>query len=198
VTLYYLVRHGRTPWNETGRMQGWADPPLDALGRQQALALAAGLKGERFAAIYASPLRRAAETAQALAEAAGLAVTFDARLRERNLGEWQGLTFEEARRRDPERAKGDWRVLGPPGGEGQAALAARVAALLDEIAVAHPEQTVAVVSHGGALGAWLGHVLGIAPERSVSFSFPNAGLARVSVRAGHVRVLSLGDDRHAR
>src|SRR6188768_2423955 len=96
MTHLYLIRHGRTTWNDEGRMQGWADPPLDGVGRQQAQALAARLVGARF----------------------------DARLRERNIGDWTGLTFEEARARDPQRFEADWRRMGPPGGENQADLAA--------------------------------------------------------------------------
>ncbi len=73
--------------------------------------------------------------------------------------------------------------------------------MLDQIIAAHPAATVAVVSHGGALSAYLTHLFGLPFERPVSFAFPNAGLARLSVRphpaGGHdVRLLSLGDDRH--
>jgi len=200
MTLLYLIRHARTAWNDTGRMQGWADQPLDDHGRTQAQALARRLAAERFDAIYSSPLLRARATAEALAAPHGLAVRYDDRLRERHIGEWTGLTFAEARRLSPA-AGDDWRLAGAPGGETQAALAARVAAMLDQIIAAHPAVTVAVVSHGGALSAYLAHLLGLPVERPVSFSFPNAGLARLSVRprpAGglEVRLLALGDDRH--
>ncbi len=132
-------------------------------------------------------------------------VIYDDRLRERNLGEWTGLTFEQARERNPAQAVDDWRIAGPPGGETQAQLMARVAAALDDIAARHPESTVGVFSHGGALSAYMEHLLGIAPGRPVSFSFHNTAIARISLRYGrghghgqgyHVRVLSVGDDHH--
>lgn len=205
MTLLYLIRHGRTAWNDLGRMQGWSDQPLDDHGRAQAQALARRLSARRFAAIYSSPLLRARATAEIVAAWHGLPVRLDDRLQERNLGEWTGLTFEEARARQPERLLGNgWRLLGPPGGDTQASLAARVSAAFDAIVAAHPDETVAVVSHGGALSAYLGHLLGVSPERNVSFAFHNTAVARVSVRpapdgqGNDVRLLALGDDHHLR
>lgn len=199
--LLYLIRHGRTAWNDQGRMQGWADPELDALGQRQAQALARRLYSESFVAFYSSPLARARATAEAVAAGHGLVVQYDDRLRERNLGAWTGLTFEEARQRYPQQAADDWRIHGPPDGESQADLMARVSAALDAIAERHPHGTVGVFSHGGALSAYLEHLLGIPASRSVSFSFHNTAIARVSLRHGHgqghhVRILSIGDDHH--
>ena len=201
MTHLYLIRHGRTAWNNDDRLQGWADEPLDDVGRAQAGALAAWLHAVTFDAIYSSPLRRARETAETLAQPHGLPLTLDDRLRERNVGEWTGLTLDEARARAPGRFDGDWRQAGAPGGEAQPALTARVAAALDDILVAHPEGVVAVVSHGGALSALLAHSLGIPPGRAISFSFHNTAIARLSVKADGdggplVRLISLGDDRH--
>jgi broad specificity phosphatase PhoE len=203
MTFLYLIRHARTAWNNSLRMQGWHDEPLDDAGRAQAHALARRLSGERLSALYSSPLARARETAEIVAQAHGLAVRCDDRLRERNLGEWTGLTMEEAQARHPELdLRDDWRSHGPPGGENQATLAARVAEVMESVLQEHPLGAVAVVSHGGALSAYLAHLLGIPPERPVSFAFPNTGLARVSVRPARngdgrdVRVLGLADDRH--
>ncbi len=201
MTHLYLIRHGRTAWNHTDRLQGWADEPLDAIGQAQAGALAAALSEVAFEALYSSPLRRARETAEVIARPHGLPLRLDDRLRERNVGEWTGLTLDEARARAPELFSGDWRQPGAPGGEPQSALAARVAAALDDIVAAHPQGTVALVSHGGALSALLAHALGIPLGRSVSFSFHNTAFARVAIQAGRggagmVRLISLGDDRH--
>jgi broad specificity phosphatase PhoE len=201
MTHIYLIRHGRTAWNHSDRLQGWADEPLDAVGLAQAASLAGWLADTTFDAIYSSPLRRARQTAEIMARPHGLPVRFDDRLRERNVGEWTGLTLDEARARAPERFLDDWREIGAPGGEGQAALAGRVAAALDDIVVAHPEGTVAVVSHGGSLSAALAHVLGIPTSHGVSFSFHNTAIARLIVRPNSgglrmVRLISLGDDRH--
>ncbi len=201
MTYLYLVRHGRTAWNHTDRLQGWADHPLDLVGRAQAAAVAGALRDVPFEALYTSPLRRARETADLIAEPHGLPVQLDERLRERNVGEWVGLTLDEARARAPELFKGDWRQAGAPGGEPQAALAARVAAALADIVAAHPQGTVALVSHGGSLSALLTQVLGIPITRTVSFSFHNTAYARLIFNPGPdgaalVRLISLGDDRH--
>jgi alpha-ribazole phosphatase len=201
MTQLYLIRHGRTAWNHTDRLQGWADEPLDAVGRAQAAAVADALSGVAFDALYTSPLRRARETADLIAAPHGLRVQPDDRLRERNVGEWVGLTLDEARVRAPALFEGDWRVAGAPGGEAQAALAARIAAALDDIVTTYPDGTVAIVSHGGSLSALLTYVLGIPITRGVSFSFHNTAYARLIVRpglngAGMVRLISLGDDRH--
>lgn len=177
-------------------MQGQADPPLDALGRAQALALAQRLRSETFHALYSSPLARARETAEIIAAPLGLPIRFDDRLMERDLGAWTGLTGDEARERFPEQAGGEWRRLGPPGGENQAALMARAAAVFADLVAAHPEHAVAVVSHGGLLNAYLAHLLGLPLERWVTFHFENTGLARLGLEAGHVRLLAVGDDRH--
>jgi broad specificity phosphatase PhoE len=203
MTHLYLIRHGRTAWNSTDRLQGWADEPLDAVGQAQAGALARWLHAVPFEAIYSSPLRRASQTAETVAGPHGLPACYDDRLRERNVGDWTGLTLDEARAQFPDRFAADWREAGAPGGEGQLALTARVAAALGDIVAAHPESTVAVVSHGGSLSAGLAHLLGVPASRSVSFSFHNTAFARLNVRpggagtdAGVVRLISLGDDRH--
>jgi broad specificity phosphatase PhoE len=201
VTHLYLIRHGRTAWNNDDRLQGWADEPLDAVGRAQAAALAAWLQAITFDAIYSSPLRRARATAETLAQPHSLPLTLDDRLRERNVGEWTGLTLDEARAQAPGRFDADWRQEGAPGGEAQATLTARVAAAFEDILAAHPAGTVAVVSHGGALSAVLAHFLGIPPSRAISFSFHNTASARLSIKVDGdsgplVRLISLGDNRH--
>src|SRR2546425_2921355 len=91
VTELLLVRHGETDWNREGRFQGHADPPLNDLGRKQAAELAATLAGEEVTAVYASPLRRAFETAELIASARGLRPVPVEALREVDVGSWQAL-----------------------------------------------------------------------------------------------------------
>jgi probable phosphoglycerate mutase len=92
-TRVLLVRHGQSTWNADGRWQGQADPPLSALGEQQAREAAARLRD--VDALWASDLDRARRTATILGDALGLGVRVDARLRERHAGPWQGLTREQ-------------------------------------------------------------------------------------------------------
>ena len=86
MTEILLVRHGETEWNRESRFQGHADPPLNELGREQAAELATALAGEELAAVYSSPLKRALETAQAVAEPHGLSAIPVESLREVDVG----------------------------------------------------------------------------------------------------------------
>src|SRR5215467_14607337 len=94
-TTLLLVRHGETDWNADGRLQGQTDRPLSDFGRRQARQLAEELDGEQFEAIYSSDLARARETAEIVSERRGLAVRLDPDLREKDWGNWEGLTAVE-------------------------------------------------------------------------------------------------------
>ncbi|HEU0337127.1 MAG TPA: histidine phosphatase family protein, partial [Gaiellaceae bacterium] len=96
-----LARHGETDWNREGRFQGHADPPLNDLGRAQARELADRLAREPLAAVYASPLRRAYETAEIVAATHDLPLRSVAGLREVDVGSWSGLTRSEIEARFP-------------------------------------------------------------------------------------------------
>ena len=129
-------------------MSGRNALPLDATGRQQAAALAAR-RWPEVAAVYTSPLRRAAETAAAIGEALGVVPVELDGLMELDFGDWEGLTAAEVRERDPGTFDA-WRAspdTAPPGGESFAALARRVRRAREEIIGNHPGETVVVVSH---------------------------------------------------
>jgi broad specificity phosphatase PhoE len=95
MTTLLLVRHGETDWNAEGKLQGHTDRPLNPYGRRQAQALADRLATESIDALYASDLSRARETPEILGEKLGLAVAVDPDLREKNWGNWEGLTSDE-------------------------------------------------------------------------------------------------------
>jgi broad specificity phosphatase PhoE len=196
VTLLLLIRHARSIWNAQGRWQGQADPPLDEQGRQQARALAHHLRHERLDAVYSSPLERARETAEAVAHEHRLAVIVDDRLKERHVGAWSGLTEAEVRERYPDSFTPTWWVNGPPGGESQADVTARALAAVEAIHRRHADGLVAVVSHGGTLNAYLRGALHIPMDHPVSFRFENTTVARVRVRPGEVRLLTVGETSH--
>jgi alpha-ribazole phosphatase len=158
MTRLALVRHGQTDWNLEGRYQGQTDQPLNAAGLEQARQLADHLDGHHFDAIYASGLRRARATAEVIAERLGLALHIDPRLKEVNLGEWEGLTVPEikaryieiwdARQADPEHVP-------PPGGETVAEVGQRMCQAADDIARGWPDGQVLIVAHGMALATLL-------------------------------------------
>jgi broad specificity phosphatase PhoE len=133
-----------------GRYQGQADPSLNDRGRAQAQRVAEALRGQRLDALYASDLRRAAETAEAIGRATGLAVRYDPRLREIHQGEWQGLLVTEIERRYPELFR-RWQVaplrVTLPGGENITQMQERVLAAVEDIVRQHPGQRVAIVAH---------------------------------------------------
>jgi probable phosphoglycerate mutase len=160
-----LVRHGQSEWNALGRWQGQADPPLSDLGREQARVAARSLSD--IDAVWASDLQRAAETASIIAGELGLgAPTLDADLRERDAGEWSGLTRAEIDDRYPgylEPPPADKHTSfgaapasnaerrRPPGWEPDDSLIERALRALRGIATAAPDATVLVITHGGLI-----------------------------------------------
>jgi probable phosphoglycerate mutase len=159
-------RHGRTHWNASGRFQGQLDPPLDDEGRAQAARtapyLAAVLRAEDTV-LVSSDLRRAVDTAGALAPLLGLPLRVDDRLREHGLGSWEGLTRQEVAERHPGEYE-DW-VSGRPvpgrGGEAQADVAARAVAAVADLPVA---SVAVLVTHGGTAGRLVEALLGLGAE----------------------------------
>jgi probable phosphoglycerate mutase len=154
-----LVRHGQSEWNALGRWQGQADPPLSDLGRAQARSAAHSLGA--LDAVFASDLQRASETAEIIANALGIGpVIVDPDLRERDAGEWSGLTREEIHERYPGYLPDDrHRAFAPDGGtpkrppgwEDDEVLRTRVLAALQRIHEAVPDGDVLAVTHGGVI-----------------------------------------------
>ena len=152
VARLLLIRHAQSTWNAEGRWQGWADPPLSAEGVRQAAAAAARLGGLGLERVVSSDLARAQRTAEVLAGGLGLGhVEADAGWRERNVGEWSGLTRVEIEARWPGQllAWREGRLERPPGGEAQAELEARVRAGLER--AAGGSGVSLVVTHGGVI-----------------------------------------------
>ncbi len=170
-----LVRHGETDWNRDNRFQGHADPPLNDTGRAQARALAAELRNEPIAALYTSPLVRAAETAAILGEPLGLEPLTDPSLKEVDVGSWSGLTRTDIERRFPD-GFARWLAHGHgwDDGETYAELGERVVAGLLTIGARHSDASVLAVTHGGPIRSAL------AAAESVSF-----GTARRSIQVVH-------------
>ncbi|GAB4544622.1 MAG: histidine phosphatase family protein [Anaerolineae bacterium] len=162
-TFISLIRHGETPWNRAGRWQGHAAVPLNEEGLEQARLLGAFLqpRAAEFSAIYTSDLTRAKDTAQAVSERLRLPLIPDRRLREIDVGEWQGLTGDEIREWDSvrfEEIQRDPYGLQRPGGESLNQVAERSIAALREYVVKHAGGHVIVVTHGGTIRTILQHL----------------------------------------
>jgi broad specificity phosphatase PhoE len=157
-----LIRPGETNWNREGRWQGWVAAPLNEHGRRQAEALAKFVRNIGMSALYSSDLRRAAETAELLAARLGFKPVYDARLRERNIGAWQGLTLDEMRDWYPDEYElllNDVDRFRIPGGESRAEVRARMVAALDDILNKNQGETVGIISHTTAIRALLAHLI---------------------------------------
>jgi len=148
----YLARHGQTAYNNEGRFQGQMPVPLDATGRGQATELAERAAEHGFAALWCSPLRRARETADVVAERIGLTPREDARLMETDAGDWTDRLFTDVIAETPEEftkfIDGD-PTFAFPGGESFTQQGVRVAAAIYDIRRA--EAPALVVCHGGVI-----------------------------------------------
>jgi alpha-ribazole phosphatase/probable phosphoglycerate mutase len=165
VTTLVLVRHAEPVAEARGRCYGTLDLELSGAGHAQARALAARLDAPD--AIVSSPRLRAVQTAQPLAELRGLPIEIDERLRELDFGDFEGRTYDEIERSEPERFRA-W-MTSPttvqfPNGESYADLRARAAAALDDIRSRHAHALV--VTHGGVIRAGLAAWLEL-PDRAV-------------------------------
>jgi broad specificity phosphatase PhoE len=149
-TRLLLLRHGQTELSVQRRYSGHGDPELTPLGHAQAAGAAARLaRVPQIAAVLTSPLRRARQTAEVVAAATGAPLAVRPRLIETDFGKWEGLTFAEARARDPQ-IHGEWlgsEEVAPPGGESFAAVGRRVAAELADLLQEYPGATLVLVSH---------------------------------------------------
>jgi broad specificity phosphatase PhoE len=185
-----LVRHGETDWNVERRFQGHADPPLNAAGRKQAQTLADELAGMQIDAIYTSDLVRARETAEIVAARICAPVFPLSELREIDVGEWQGLTWQEIEDRYPEGVRG-WHETGHGwlAGETYEQLAQRVLSALEDIAERHLDARVLIVGHGGTVRAVRAHVEGltVAASRRGSTPIGNCEVFRIRAENGAFR-----------
>jgi len=195
-----IVRHGETRWNLEGRRQGSSDIPLSDTGLAQARAVAARLRSEPVAAIYASDLTRARETAEIIAAHHAVPIEVSPALREAGLGEWEGMTDAEvaglygaealaAYRDDPTGFR-------PPGSEPLADVALRIQSEMNKIAGRWSGSTVVVVGHGGSLRALFCQALGAPPECMVGFRLDNGSVSLIERRGRRAWICYSNDTSH--
>lgn len=207
-----IVRHGQSEHHVRGLTGGWTDSPLTVLGHEQARLVAARLRAELAVTpvrVIASDLIRAAETASHIADALGIEVQPDGRLREHNNGESANMTWAEARARFPDAGTaapgraGDLRMHTRmvPGAETGAEFYARARGFLDELD--EDGGLPLLVTHGGTIrmlvAAWLGfsedaleyaHFASLPTGITVLVSFGNDGRERLVERLSDVVHLS--------
>ncbi len=201
MTRLLLVRHGQSLANARQTLEGWGDSPLSEQGQQQAALVAERLLHFRpIAALYTSPLRRAAQTAAIIGQRLGLEPIPHDELRELNMGRMDGTSRDWLRRHHPllgARWLADDLNLRMPGGESLGEHRERALAALRDITARHPDETVVVVSHGGTLATWLLHAQ---PELGVRWSLAsqlaNGGLTILDWRDGKGEVVALNEKEH--
>ncbi|MBX6377623.1 MAG: alpha-ribazole phosphatase [Clostridia bacterium] len=195
----FLVRHGETTWNRSGRYQGHRDVPLSPEGQRQAERLAARLRCLAFDAVLSSDLRRAVDTAAPVATAVGVPVEMVPELREMNFGAWEGFTFREVERRFPESARAyreDAADARPPGGETLREVQARAVRALAE-RWRPTWRRVLVVTHGATIKALVCHYLGLDLSFRRSFVIDNASITTLWLqREAPARLVRLNDVGH--
>lgn len=170
----YFIRHGETDWNVEGRLQGQKDIPLNDLGRVQAEEAGRRLQGlvaqVEDLDYVASPMLRTRETMERMRAAMGLFPDYyrlDERLIELTFGAWEGLTWKEVRKLEPQlaalRERDKWNYAPPGGGESYAMLASRVRPILDDLT-----RATALVAHGGVARAFLAVACGVSTRHAAS------------------------------
>jgi len=179
---FVFLRHGESVGNVQSRWQGQSDYELTEKGRAQARALAARWKSEKvkFDLVLASPLVRAKETAELIASALSVPVEYDSILLERHIGEIEGMTAEEVRKRPQPPYVTPYDPIGGEG-EGDWALFLRAGQALHGL-LRRPAGTYLIVSHGGLLNKLMHAIIGIAPHvdpSGIRFRFDNTAFARV-------------------
>ena len=198
-TQVLAIRHGETEWNSEGRFQGHLNSVLNAQGLAQALSLGTRLASERFDLLISSDLGRALQTASAIAMSTGHEIVVEPRLRERNMGIFQGLTAAEVKSRYPDdytRFKANDPDYVIPGGESMRQLFERSVACFTQLAERHAGMTLATVTHGGVLAMLYRHARAMALDAPRDFTLHNTSVNRFHHRRHTWELLSWGDIGH--
>lgn len=204
-TTIYLIRHGETEGADACRYKGHIDVPLSANGVQQVKRLAAFLSAEALKhgsaavtsdpqlfrssdlkAVYCSGLKRAVRSAEIIAEPVGLKLVIVDELKERSFGEWEGMSFDEIRKKWPD-AFNAWADdplrFSPMGGDSTLDLRNRVMPVFNKILKNHEGEDIAIVSHGGVIRVILCEMLGM----------PLENLFRIEQDFGAMNVIEMWD-----
>ncbi|NIM05380.1 MAG: histidine phosphatase family protein [Armatimonadetes bacterium] len=199
MTKFLVIRHGETQWNREMIFRGRQDIPLSEKGCEQARRLTESLSTEPIAAVYSSPLSRAADTAAAIASGRNVEVCLREELIDMNFGEWEGLAVNEVRERYPKEfdhwARSPEEAV-PPGGEGLSAIRARVREGLEEWSQRHPEETLALITHRVVCKVILCEALGLSNSAFWKIQQDVCALNAITVEDSRYVVLKMNDTCH--
>lgn len=199
MTDLIFIRHGETDWNRQQRFQGQIDVPLNPTGHEQARRLAQALAGERFDLLISSDLQRARETAMPLERVHAKPVLAQAGLREQSFGVLEGMDVAGIKSRHPQ-LWAQWlrhdAHYALPDGESTRQFHARVVSAVRELATAHGDKTLVLVTHGGVLDMLWRTVHGLPLHGARECAIPNTGINRLRWRAGTLDIVRWAEDEH--
>lgn len=196
-----IIRHGETEWNVRDVVHGQLDSPLTELGLEQARVTARRLKSFKLDFIYSSDLGRAKTTAEIIGEACGRPVICDPSIKEKSQGIIEGLSWTVIKSRYPEiyaafrGPKTDPAYL-IPDGESEPVFQDRIVRSVNRIFERHPQKRTLIVTHGGAVEAFIRHVLQIPFSAPRRFTLKNLALNRFILKRGGIFIDVLGDCSH--
>lgn len=197
--VVHLVRHGRTAWNVQRRVMGWLDEDVEPVARRDAQAVADALADEDVAVIVSSPLRRALQTADPLANRVGIEPRVEPRVGELRVGPWEGLTEDEIGERWPEEWR-QWRTephtLALEGRETLRELNDRVAAVLDELCSSAASGAAVVYTHDAVVRAAVAWALRTGPDVYRHIEVANCSITTVRVNDGVRRLVRANEVGH--
>lgn len=196
---FLLIRHAENDWVSTGRLAGWTPGVhLNAHGRLQAATLGERLAGMHLGAIYASPLERAVETAEAIAAPyPGLVVQLLEGVGEVRFGRWEGKPLSKLRRQPLWGAVQSYPSrVAFPGGETFRQAQARAVEAIEQLAARHPQQRIAVVSHSDVIKLILAHFLGLHLDLFQRIEIAPASLSLLYLAAGRPAIRCINDTSH--
>ncbi|HJS02828.1 MAG TPA: histidine phosphatase family protein [Variovorax sp.] len=199
LTRLIAVRHGETAWNVDTRIQGQLDIALNDTGLWQARRVGEALADEPIAAIYASDLARAWQTALEIARPLGIEVQAEPGLRERAFGHFEGRTFADIDASLPEQAR-LWRTrdpeFAPEGGESLITFRERVTGIAGQLAQRHPGELVVLVAHGGVMDVLYRAATGQELQAPRTWHLGNAAINRLLWTPQGFTLVGWGDTGH--
>jgi broad specificity phosphatase PhoE len=199
--ILFMVRHGATDNNlaHPPLLQGRADVPLSVTGYQQAERTAELLSQQKIRRVYASPLLRARQTAEAIAKSHDLNVEIVEGITEIDVGDWEGRSWKEIAVSEPEpyrRFMADPAVNRYAGGENVTELVRRVQPAMEELLASNLGGQIVVVGHNLVNRAFLGQLIGLPLAQVRSVNQDNCGVSVVRYRGGEIKLLSLNSVFH--
>ena len=198
-TRIIAIRHGETAWNVATRIQGQLDIGLNPMGRWQASQLAKALADQTFSAIYSSDLLRAWDTAISVGDAVNTPVQTVIALRERGFGVFEGKTFEQIGQAWPDQAQ-RWRqrdpAFSPEGGESLIDFRERIVGAVNQLAMAHAGEQIALVAHGGVMDVLYRAATRQEIQAPRTWDLGNATINRLLWTPEGLSIVGWGDKQH--